>query len=309
MSFFDRREVRDVLAYLRVLHSPQDEISLLRIINTPPRGISDKTVGLLVRSAVKQGQSVYQAMCHADSLATLPQGATQSIREFLNLIESFRSQMADVSLTGLLRELLSKIDYAADLRRRHPDAADQESRMAAVEEVVNAVAAYEKQGRHPTLGGFLDDVSLGAQDFDREKEEQLRRNAIALMTLHSAKGLEFPHVYLVGLEEGILPHHRSLGDNESGVDEERRLCYVGMTRAQDRLTLSMPLTRMKWGKARDTTPSRFLYEIIGQADNPITVARITRLDPAHTTATSRHNPRSKVAKQATGTRRRRPGKN
>jgi DNA helicase-2/ATP-dependent DNA helicase PcrA len=98
-----------------------------------------------------------------------------------------------------------------------------------------------------------------------DKEKQLARNAVALMTLHSAKGLEFPHVYMVGLEEGILPHHRSLKESDS-VEEERRLCYVGITRAQERLTLSLSLTRMKWGKPRDTIPSRFLYEIMGQAD-------------------------------------------
>jgi len=102
-----------------------------------------------------------------------------------------------------------------------------------------------------------------------DKDKQLARNAIALLTLHSAKGLEFPHVYMVGMEEGILPHHRSVkAEGSDQVDEERRLCYVGITRAQERLTLSLPLSRMKWGKPRETQPSRFLFEIMGQADNP-----------------------------------------
>jgi DNA helicase II / ATP-dependent DNA helicase PcrA len=109
---------------------------------------------------------------------------------------------------------------------------------------------------------------LGDREVEDEKEKQLRRNAVALMTLHSAKGLEFPEVWLVGMEENILPHFRALEDGESGVDEERRLCYVGLTRAQDRLTLSMPLTRLKWGKPRDSIPSRFLYEMTGQAEHP-----------------------------------------
>ncbi len=122
--------------------------------------------------------------------------------------------------------------------------------------------------RKPSLNDFLDKLLLGEQEADDEKEKQLKKNAIALMTMHSAKGLEFPEVYLVGLEEGILPHHRSLQDDEAGVDEERRLCYVGVTRAEERLTLSMSLTRMKWGKARDTVPSRFLYELTGKADHP-----------------------------------------
>jgi len=132
---------------------------------------------------------------------------------------------------------------------------------------VNALGAYVQKSRRPTLTEFLDDVALGGQEFDSEKDKQLRRNAVVLMTLHSAKGLEFPHVYLVGMEEGILPHHRSLQDDEAGVPEERRLCYVGITRAKERLTLSMALTRMKWGKPRDTIASRFLYEAIGKAQN------------------------------------------
>ena len=131
---------------------------------------------------------------------------------------------------------------------------------------MNALAAYEQSAKQPNLGDFLDEVALGQQDRGDDKEKQLARNAVALMTLHSAKGLEFPHVYMVGLEEGILPHHRSLKADSDDVDEERRLCYVGITRAQERLTLSLSLTRMKWGKPRDTIPSRFLYEIMGQAE-------------------------------------------
>ena len=119
----------------------------------------------------------------------------------------------------------------------------------------------------PRLHDFLDKLLLGEQDTNDEKEKQLKKNAIALMTMHSAKGLEFPEVYIVGLEEGILPHHRSL-DDDASVDEERRLCYVGVTRAEEKLTLSMSLTRMKWGKPRDTIPSRFLYELTGKADHP-----------------------------------------
>jgi DNA helicase-2/ATP-dependent DNA helicase PcrA len=135
-----------------------------------------------------------------------------------------------------------------------------------VEEVVNALGAYEKSSTKPTLGGFIDEVTLGQQDLGDEKDKQLAKNAVALMTLHSAKGLEFPHVYMVGMEEGILPHHRSLRIDTNDVEEERRLCYVGVTRAQERLTLSLSLTRLKWGKPRDTIPSRFLYEIMGQAE-------------------------------------------
>ncbi len=132
----------------------------------------------------------------------------------------------------------------------------------------NFSAEYEKDARKPSMTDFLDKLLLGEQDANDEKEKQLKKNAVALMTLHAAKGLEFPEVYLVGMEERILPHHRSLENDEAGIDEERRLCYVGVTRAEERLTLSMALTRMKWGKPRETRPSRFLYELTNQPDHP-----------------------------------------
>jgi DNA helicase-2/ATP-dependent DNA helicase PcrA len=130
------------------------------------------------------------------------------------------------------------------------------------------LAAYEKQSERPTLREFLDEIAVGSRDDDREKQSQLARNAVALLTLHAAKGLEFPHVYLVGMEEGLLPHHRSIAAGGNEIDEERRLCYVGITRAQDRLTMSLALSRMKWGKPRASTPSRFLFELTGKAENP-----------------------------------------
>jgi DNA helicase-2/ATP-dependent DNA helicase PcrA len=124
---------------------------------------------------------------------------------------------------------------------------------------------------------------LSGQDFDDEKEKQLQRNAVALITLHSAKGLEFPHVYLVGMEEGLLPHRHSLEVEGTAIDEERRLCYVGVTRAQERLTLTLALTRRKWGKPRDSIPSRFLYEMIGRTGRPAakkTAARAPHAAPS-----------------------------
>jgi DNA helicase-2/ATP-dependent DNA helicase PcrA len=196
----------------------------------------------------------------------------------VQFVERCRASLkTSISLAQLLRQLIADIGYEAELRRIYPDPEEQQARWAAVEEVVNALAAYEQDQHQPTLGGFLDEVTLGEREFGDSKEKQLSRNSIALMTLHSAKGLEFPHVYMVGLEEGILPHHRTLkAEGPDEVAEERRLCYVGITRAQERLTLSLALTRLKWGKPRDTQPSRFLYEIIGQADNPHTATRSRR---------------------------------
>jgi DNA helicase-2/ATP-dependent DNA helicase PcrA len=273
MSFFDRREVRDVLAYLKVLVAPDDETSLLRIMNTPPRGISKATVGALMEVAVAQGCSLWQSMQQAGQRGLLKGQAAESVQHLAQFVEQFRSRLATPSLVVVIRDLLARIDYEGHLRRVYDDPNEQQSRWAAVEEVINALAGYEAATKRPTLQGFLDEVVLDDQDFDRDKEKQLQRNAIVLMTLHSAKGLEFPHVYLVGLEEGLLPHRRSLDEDEATVEEERRLCYVGVTRAQQRLTLSLALTRRKWGKPRETQPSRFLFELIGQADHPAAAQR------------------------------------
>ncbi len=184
------------------------------------------------------------------------------------MIEAFRSRLEKDPLVEVVSDLIREIGYQDELARIYKDPQEQLARWAAVEEVVNALAAYAKRAKRPTLLGFLDDVALGDRESEQDKEEQLKRNAIALMTLHSAKGLEFPQVYLVGMEEGLLPHRRSVEMEGSAIDEERRLCYVGITRAQDRLTISLALSRMKWGKPRPTEPSRFLFEITGQAHRP-----------------------------------------
>lgn len=271
-SFFDRKEVKDLTSYLRVLHAPRDEVSLLRILNYPPRGIGDAAREKLMAYAVSQGVPMWEVMERLDQVPGLAETAKPAIRAFTQLVESFRAPAEGRTLAGLLRELISHIGLERELQRQCPDPNEFQSRWNAVEEVVNAMASYERENESPDLGGFLDELVLNTRDMGDDKEKQLRRNAVALMTLHAAKGLEFPQVYMVGLEEGILPHHRSLGDNESGVEEERRLCYVGITRAQERLTLSLALTRLKWGKPRDTIPSRFLFEITGQAENFAAVA-------------------------------------
>ncbi len=268
MSFFDRREVRDVLAYLRLLHAPDDEVSLLRIINTPARGIGPKAVSLMMDCAVADGKTVWDILRRASRSSELPPAAAAGAADLVNLVSRYQKLLTKRPLNDVVRDLIDHVDYESELRRLYPDPNDFEARWAAVEEVVNALAAYQRKTRKPTLGGFLEEITLGGREFDNEKEKQLRRNAVALMTLHSAKGLEFPHVYMVGMEEGLLPHRHAVAEDGKAIDEERRLCYVGITRAQDRLTLSMALSRMKWGKPRPTIPSRFLYELTGRADRP-----------------------------------------
>ncbi len=266
-SFFDRKEVRDILAYVRLLVMPRDDTALLRIINRPPRGIGSRTIETLMRLAVERGCSVWELASGPDLPQLLPDQAAAAVRRLVELVRRFqgRAKARATPWADLLRDLIEAADYRAELRRQYPDEREQELRWDSVQDVVNALAEYEARSAQPALSEFLDEVALAGREFDTDKTNQLRRHAVTLMTLHSAKGLEFPQVYLVGMEEGILPHHRSV-DEGRAVDEERRLCYVGVTRAQEMLTFSFARTRRKWGKARPTLPSRFLYELTGQAE-------------------------------------------
>jgi ATP-dependent DNA helicase UvrD/PcrA len=276
MSFYDRKEVRDVLAYLKLLAQPRDEVSLRRIINTPPRGIGPKAVELLLAHAVEQGKPANDALAHPSSIPGLPPAAVAGLEGLHRLIESHRARLAHDSLVDVATDLIHTIRYQDEIHRRYQESHDQAARWNAVGEVINALGVYEQRTQRPTLAGFLDDIALTGRDDDKDKETQLARNAIVLMTLHSAKGLEFPQVYLVGMEEGFLPHHRSVALDGAAIDEERRLCYVGVTRARDQLTLTMATSRVKWGKPRPTVPSRFLFELTGKADNPQAMAALNR---------------------------------
>ena len=271
MSFFDRREVQDILAYLRAIDDPDEETGLLRIINTPPRGIGPKSVETLLGIAVQRGESIWKVMQDPAALAATGDKAKSAVQELVRIIQGYRQlvEKKSKSLVDILRELLSTIAYGKEIERLYEQQEDRDARWAAIEEVVNELGAFEqRKGKRARLSRFIDDLTLNGLDSSSEKEKQLKRNAIALMTYHAAKGLEFRCVYMVGMEEGILPHHRSVEADGMAIEEERRLCYVGMTRAEDRLTMSLALTRRKWGKPRETNPSRFLFEIMGMADNP-----------------------------------------
>ena len=283
-SFYDRKEVRDVTAYLKVLANPRDEVALLRIINTPPRGIGQTTAGRLLAEAVGRGKPVWDVLPDAARLDGISNAAANSVAAFRALIQGLRRSVAKPPLVRSITDLIQKIGYRDELTRLYPKPEEQQARWSAVEEVVNAAAGYSKQNTKPTLAGFLQEIALTGNDDDREKESQLEQNAVALMTMHAAKGLEFPEVYMVGMEEGFLPHRRSIEAAGDDVDEERRLCYVGITRARRRLTLTMALGRKKWGKSRPTVPSRFLYEITGKADNPNYLAAVNQQPPRKTAA-------------------------
>ena len=268
-SFFDRKEVRDLLAYLKTVLRPTDETSLRRILNTPARGISNKTMDILVAEATNRGEAMWSVMQDAPFLKTaLAVPARMAISNFIQMIVSLQAAFHSNCSLDAINSVIQKSDYEKEVDRASNTPEERDMRWTNVQELVNAFSGFLAKTREPTLLGFLDEVALNAADLESDKDKQLSKNAIALMTLHASKGLEFPICYMVGMEEGILPHRRSLEEDGDEVSEERRLAYVGVTRAQEFLYLSLSLSRMKWGKARETKPSRFLFEMIGMSDNP-----------------------------------------
>jgi DNA helicase-2/ATP-dependent DNA helicase PcrA len=259
MSFFDRKEVRDVLAYLRLAANPEDEMSFLRVINCPPRGVGKTTIDRALELATEQGISIMKAFENAPSLSPAA----------VEAVHSFRAKMAELgkhdpgrALVPWVRALLEKVDYRSEVDRAYPDAKMREDRWSGVMEILNFAENHVQREKSPSLRSFLETLTLTAAD-ELSAEDTKGRDAVTLMTLHSAKGLEFPRVYLVGVEEGILPHARSVA--EDTVEEERRLMYVGITRAQRHLTITCTKTRAKYGTRVESMPSRFLFELRGEA--------------------------------------------
>ncbi len=246
--FYERREVRDLVAYLRAVNNPADEVSLKRVVNVPRRGVGDTSVGRLDSWAAAQGIGFFEAMLDAER-AGVTGKALGGIREVLNLLDELR-MLADggVGPDKVVQVVLDRTGYAAELEaERTVEAA---GRLENVAELVGVAGEYED------LDSFLEAVSLVADSDDLEEEA----SKVVLMTLHTAKGLEYPVVFMVGLEDGIFPHLRSLGDPDE-LEEERRLCYVGLTRARERLFLTNAWCRTLWGSTQYNPPSRFLKEI------------------------------------------------
>ena len=252
-SFYQRAEVKDILAFLKVLLSPHDSVNLLRIINTPARGIGKGTVEQMERYALERGISLWSALPKTIEERLFPARAESALKSFLILIEGLRETAQTRPVHETLREILQKTGYEAMLKS---DASpDSESRLANLEELVNAAAEAVERGE--SAADFLDHAAL-VSDADAVDE----RAAVSLLTVHNAKGLEFTNVFLAGLEEGIFPHSRSL-NSEAAMEEERRLCYVGMTRAEKRLYLTWARYRRRFGGAQPeiSLPSRFLNEV------------------------------------------------
>ncbi|MDO5565993.1 MAG: UvrD-helicase domain-containing protein [Planctomycetia bacterium] len=268
-SFFDHKEVKDVISYLKVLAYPRDSVSLLRIVNTPNRGIAPTTVARITQAAITGGKSPWEIMNDSAFTAGLDSKAQGAVDSFCRMIHEEGGKFRRHFTPEGVSQYIERINYRSEIDHNWPEEQDREARWNCVGEVVSAASSFLRDNPQGTLTAFLDNTALGGADFNSGNDKKLSRDAVVLMTYHAAKGLEFNEVYLVGMEEGILPHRRSVDDiNILAVDEERRLCYVGITRARQKLTMTLALQRLKWGKMRPTFPSRFLYEVTGQADNP-----------------------------------------
>ena len=262
VRFYERREVKDFLAYLRVLVNPEDEVSLRRIINTPKRGIGDRALDLIDLHANARGLTFWQSLCEVENNQEIAARSATSIIEFVKLIQSLQTLVeAKTRPSVIAQAVLEQSGLLAELS----DSADpqDEVRVENLEELVAVATEYEEsevdEGEEISLVGFLEDVSLVA-DADQIPEGEDHGGVVTMMTLHTAKGLEFPTVFLTGMEEGIFPHSRTLGDPEE-LQEERRLAYVGLTRARENLFITRAEYRSAWGAPNYNAPSRFLSEI------------------------------------------------
>lgn len=259
INFYARKEIKDLLAYLKTIDNGLDNLAVKRIINVPKRGIGLASIDKIDEYAFKNGISFYAALKQADYIPSLGRAAAK-ISSFVSLIEILKSKMSstEYSLTDLMEEILEATDYISTIEAQ--DLEDAEDRIEIIGELKSKIKTYEENAlEQPTLSEFLEEVAL-VSDIDNLTEDN---NMVVLMTLHSAKGLEFPYVYLCGMEEGIFPSYMSIhADNpETEIEEERRLCYVGITRAMKRLGLSAASQRMLRGETQFNRPSRFINEI------------------------------------------------
>ena len=257
-SFYDRREVKDLLAYLQVIANPDDDINLLRVINNPPRGIGATTVSLAGEKSREMKRSLSEVIGDSDFQQMLPAKSRASVANFVELIKDCRASMcgARARYGTHFDRVIDEMDFVGYLRRTCKTDKEKEQRAGNVADFINSLRDYEGRKGRNSLQKFLDDIALQQ---DREEDDLEKQNGVSLITLHAAKGLEFPVVYLAGMEEGVLPHKRSI--EEGTRDEERRLFYVGITRAMQRLTISFCANRVRYGEPVPCMPSSFLDEL------------------------------------------------
>lgn len=270
VNFYQRKEIKDILAYLRTIANGVDDLSVLRIINVPKRGIGATTMGRVTIFASEHGMSLYDALKAARQVPGLGKAAAK-IEAFVGQIDSFkvRANSEDFTIQDLIEGILDETGYRQELEAEGE--IESQTRLENIEELVNKAVSYEQDSEHPSLDEFLEQVALVA-DIDNMDESE---NRATLMTLHSAKGLEFPKVYLVGMEDGLFPSMMSItADDKSEIEEERRLCYVGITRAREELVMTSARQRMVNGETRYSKPSQFVEEL------PASAVEFDRLEPA-----------------------------
>ncbi len=258
-SFYDRREVKDLLAYLSAIMNPDDDQALLRIINTPPRGIGPTSVELALSESAASKCSVQETLSKPEFLSRCSRKSAPNITSFLESLQTLRIQVSTpgADLFTLISSFLDTCGYSEDLRRVCKTEEEFFNRESNLRDMLGLIQRYQQRSTDG-LQGFLDEMNL---DRDRQEDEEDSARGVTLITLHAAKGLEFPHVHLIGAEEALLPHSRSL--SEGTLDEERRLFYVGITRAMKTLTITHCQNRKKYGSTELSLPSRFLKEIEG----------------------------------------------
>ncbi len=269
MNFYQRKEIKDILSYLKTIANGNDDLAVNRIINVPKRGIGAATMGKITIFASANDYSLYNALLRARVVPGVGKAADK-IGRFTDLIQDFRRRLEnpEYSLRQLMEEVLEETGYKAELDDE--DDVEGQSRLENIEELVNKAVLYAREAEAPSLNGFLEEVALVAEVDQLDASE----NRVTLMTLHSAKGLEFDHVYLSGLEDGLFPSFRSVASDDPGdVEEERRLCYVGITRAKKTLVLTAARMRMINGETRYSKTSRFLKEV------PAELLTESRLEP------------------------------
>ena len=256
VNFYSRKEIKDILAYLKTIDNGKDDLAVRRIINVPKRGIGNVTLAKVQAYADSRDISFFEALEEAGEIPGLGKAALK-IQPFVHLIHEMRLSLADMSMQDLIQAILDKTGYAEDLKNEDTD--ESEARLENIDEFINKAVTYEEGAEEPNLSGFLEEVALVA-DIDSVENGD---NRVLLMTLHSAKGLEFPYVYLAGMEDGLFPSYMSIAadDPTEEIEEERRLCYVGITRAMKELTITCARCRMVRGETQYNNVSRFVREI------------------------------------------------
>lgn len=257
IKFYDRKEIKDILAYLRLLSNPDDDISLTRIINVPKRGIGSTTLAKLAAAAAERSTSIFKVLATVDDLGFA--GRTRNaLVEFYDMIVALHGMTEFLSVTELTEQILEHSQYRVELVQENT--LESRSRLENIDEFLSVTMEFEQTNEDKTLVSFLTDLALIADIDSMNDTPEEDDNAVVLMTMHSAKGLEFPNVFIIGMEEGVFPHSRAFLDNEE-LEEERRLAYVGITRAEQKLFLSCAQSRTLYGRTTANPPSRFLEEI------------------------------------------------